>query len=197
MTVEMFTVRNLLEVLRQKKCKKIAFDVFCTLRFDILSFGSHFVGRSVVPIYIIAKLFVRKSHDSGHVIYLFHIIFFSDFPMPEPTFFPRKFFHFVIGRIFIIRIVIVIRIFIFIVHFFRVCRASIRAKIKTVALHTKKFGIYHNSMCNVHAFDSIAYGGVLKEKRYAHISITFSVKLFIERKLARKCHLNGEQFESS
>lgn len=50
--------------------EKIAFDV---LRFVLLIRFA--LGWS--PIYIIAKLFVRKSHDSGHVIYLFHIIFFS------------------------------------------------------------------------------------------------------------------------
>lgn len=39
------------------------------------------------PIYIIAKLFVRKSHDSGHVIYLFHIIFFNEFSDVGPIHF--------------------------------------------------------------------------------------------------------------
>lgn len=52
--------------------EKIAFDV---LRFVLFI---RFALRWT-PIYIIAKLFVRKSHDSGHVIYLFHIIFLVNF----------------------------------------------------------------------------------------------------------------------
>lgn len=60
--------------------EKIAFDV-SSVEFALRSSVGfshphiHFALRWS-PIYIIAKLFVRKSHDSGHVIYLFHIIFF-------------------------------------------------------------------------------------------------------------------------
>lgn len=97
---------------RQKARKWYAFD---GVRFGrLIRFALRWS-----PIYIIAKLFVRKSHDSGHVIYLYHIIFFALGANVWCRFFaPWKiaFYHCVcvLATIFIGRVVIIARSF----HFF-------------------------------------------------------------------------------